>query len=494
MKRKILYLLLSTILFLGCMVKNNTYVYADSTEEDAVINSGVYIDEIDVGGLTKEEANTAYTEYINQIGSTTITLKHNDKSIDVKLSDIGISCEDGSTVVDEAFSFGRNGNIIKRYKERKDIQQENVVIDVEKTIDKDVMVEYLTNNQSQLVQLMTNASIQRNGDSFELTKEQVGEKIDYDATYDLITEYINEQLGDGSSIDICVQEDDPAYKESDFANISSTPLGSFTTYFTASATNRNNNIKNATKFINGTVLYPGEEFSTSDCISPITYDNGYSDAGAFSNGEVISSVGGGVCQVSSTLYNAVLRAELDVTERSNHSMTVGYVQLSADAAIAGDWKNFKFVNSTDSPIYIEGYCTSTSVTFNIYGHETRAAGRTVDFKNEVLEVIQPGEEEVTLDSNMPEGTRNVTQEAYTGYRAKLVKYVYQDGKLVSTEDVNTSYYQATPQKVTVGSKPADTTAQPATNPTEAQPADTTETPVTDPTPSDAQVSDPTPTP
>ena len=86
--------------------------------------------------------------------------------------------------------------------------------------------------------------------------------------------------------------------------------------------------------INGTVLYPGDEFSANTAMAPFTEANGYYAAGSYVNGQVVDSLGGGVCQISTTLYNAVLRAELEVTMRYNHSMTVGYVDLSADAALA----------------------------------------------------------------------------------------------------------------------------------------------------------------
>ena len=113
---------------------------------------------------------------------------------------------------------------------------------------------------------------------------------------------------------------------------------------------------NGCSLINGTTLYPGEEFSTYKTVSPFSVANGYYMAGSYVSGKVVDSLGGGICQVSTTLYNAVLLAELEVTERYNHSMIVGYVDPSADAAIAeSSGKDFKFVNNTDAPIYIEGY-------------------------------------------------------------------------------------------------------------------------------------------
>ncbi len=159
-------------------------------------------------------------------------------------------------------------------------------------------------------------------------------------------------------------------------------LGGFSTDFSSSAAGRAANVKNACSLINGSVIYPGEQFSVYEAISPITTDNGYQIAGAYENGQVVDSVGGGVCQVATTLYNAVIRAELEIVQRYNHSMIVSYVKPSDDAAIAGTYKDLKFKNNLDNPVYIEGYCSGGVITFNVYGVETRPANREISFRSE----------------------------------------------------------------------------------------------------------------
>lgn len=256
-------------------------------------------------------------------------------------------------------------------------------------------------------------------------------------------------------------------------------LGSFDTHYSAGDPSRNNNIMNAANKINGVVLYPGEEFDTMSHLVPFTTSNGWSYAGAYLNGEVISDIGGGICQVSTTLYNAVLKAELEVTERYPHSMAVGYVQLSADAALNEGTKNLKFVNSTDAPIFIYAYASGGTMHVTIYGKEYRPAGRTVEYKNEILEVIPAGDPIETVDESQPPEYREVKQTAHTGYRAKLWKYVYENGQLTDTILVNTSSYSASPERVTIG-KPADPNAAPAPEPAAPDPnATSTEPPATD---------------
>ena len=125
-------------------------------------------------------------------------------------------------------------------------------------------------------------------------------------------------------------------------------LGEYSTDYSSSTTDRCNNVQTAAGRINGTILNPGQTFSTVKVIKDRTEENGYKAAPEYSGGKVVSGVGGGVCQVSTTLYNAVINAELQVVERSPHSMVVHYVSVSRDAAISGNYKDLKFKNNTKS--------------------------------------------------------------------------------------------------------------------------------------------------
>jgi vancomycin resistance protein YoaR len=162
----------------------------------------------------------------------------------------------------------------------------------------------------------------------------------------------------------------------------------------------------------------------------------------------VDSLGGGICQVSTTLYNAVLRAELEVVERSNHSMIVTYVDPSADAAIAGTYKDFKFTNNTDAPIYIEGTTANKQVTFTIYGEETRPSNRTVKYVSQTLSTTDPGVL-IVADAGQPIGYRTV-ESAHKGVVAELYKHVYVNGVEESVTKVNKSTYKASPRTITIG--------------------------------------------
>ena len=178
-------------------------------------------------------------------------------------------------------------------------------------------------------------------------------------------------------------------------------------------------------------------------------------AGSYLNGKVVDSLGGGICQVSTTLYDAVLYAELEVTERHNHSMIVSYVDPSADAAIAeSSGKDFCFINNTEYPIYIEGIIDNKTITFNIYGKETRPSNRKVRYESEILEVINPPADMIYPDPSHPIGYI-VKESAHIGYKAKLWKIVTEDGAEVSRTQVNSSNYKMVPRSATVGTATAD---------------------------------------
>ncbi len=207
--------------------------------------------------------------------------------------------------------------------------------------------------------------------------------------------------------------------------------------------------------------------------------------------------------MSTTLYNAVINAELEIVERSPHSMVVAYVDVSRDAAISGDYKDLKFKNNTEYPVYLEAYARDGKVVCNLYGHEIHDAGRKVDFEMVFEGTIPKPAEKITKDSSKPEGYRQVTYNGKTGSKVSTYKIVTENGKQISKDWFSSSTYRATADEVTVGTKKAEAPAQqtPAQQtPVEEKPAvetpatSTEEKPVTEaPTENtDSQVVDNTP--
>ncbi|MCR4903640.1 MAG: VanW family protein [Butyrivibrio sp.] len=421
------------------------------------IADGVSIGSVDVSGMTVAQAQEAVDSYFESIQNSQITFSGSGDNIyTVAASEIGLSWGNRD-VAEKAYDIGHAGNIVKRYKNLKDIARDGVEFEIEYTIDDEALNTILTNNCSSFNIEKKDFTLVRENGEFSVVEGQAGSVIDVEASVTRIHEYIqNEWNGADTTIALVVVEDKPQGSEEELLQVKDV-LGTFSTSYKSSGSARSANVANGCSLINGTTIYPGEEFSVLETITPFTEENGYFPAGSYLNGVVVESIGGGICQVSSTLYNAVLLSELEVTERHNHSMIVTYVSPSADAAIAeSGGKNFKFVNSTEYPIYIEGYCHEKTITFTIYGVETRDSNRKVSYESEVLSTTPAGADVINVDASQPVGYVE-SQSAHTGYKAQLLKIVTVDGVEVSREAINSSTYQMVPRIVTVGTATSDPT-------------------------------------
>ena len=206
--------------------------------------------------------------------------------------------------------------------------------------------------------------------------------------------------------------------------------------------------------MNGTILNPGDEFSYNGVVGERTEARGFKSAGAYSGGRVIDEVGGGVCQPSSTLYMAVLRADLQVTERSNHSFTVAYTPLGEDATVSWGGKDFRFVNNTDYPIKVVAERTGSKMRVTLMG--TKVDDKSVELKTEILSTKEWTTIEKT-DNSLAPGTSKVDQTGTTGYNTITYKYVTVNGE--TTKSVaNKSYYSKRDKVVLVGPAKVETPA------------------------------------
>ena len=414
------------------------------------ILKGVSIDKLDVSGMTREEALAALESYEKNLGGQSIKLGIGDNVIEAKLSDLGVTF-DNEDLVDEAIGVGHVGNIVKRYKDQKDLQHSGKTFPLSWQTNEDTVRTYVENNCTKYDKKAQNASLTRENGAFNFVAGTEGLELNVDSAVRTISDYLeNSWTSDNTAVlNLETQVTEPEGSAEELANIKDL-LGSFTTSFSTSGSNRCKNVSSGASHINGTVLYPGEEFSAYETVSPFTEANGYAMAGSYLNGEVVDSMGGGICQVSTTLYTAVLRSELNVTERSPHSMTVHYVDLSEDAAIAGTYKDFKFVNSTEYPIYIEGYTTSDKkITFNIYGKETRDKNRTISFESQMVSET-PATTILQEDAGQGIGYKAVSSKGSSGYVAELYKIVKVNGVETDRIKVNKSTYKGTNRVVTYG--------------------------------------------
>ena len=238
-----------------------------------------------------------------------------------------------------------------------------------------------------------------------------------------------------------------AQEKTDEAGMSAAELkDKYTTIatYTTTATNnksRNQNLKLCTEAINGTIVNPGQEFSFNSTTGPRSTEKGYQPATAYLNGEIVQEPGGGVCQVSSTLYNAVVFAGLKSTERHSHSYEPSYVTPGEDAAVSYGGPDFKFVNNSDYPIAIKASFSDQKVTCSIYGIPVLDDGVKVRMKSEKTAELDPPAPTYEEDQTLQLDEEKIVKQATPGSRWSTALVTYKDGKEISRMDFHNSVYR-----------------------------------------------------
>ncbi len=222
---------------------------------------------------------------------------------------------------------------------------------------------------------------------------------------------------------------------------------------TVNGQNRKFNMQLAVKNIDQLILLPGEEFSFNRVVGPRDVEHGYKTAHVYIRGRIEDGIGGGICQVSTTIYNAVLTADLEVAERRNHSFTVGYVPLGQDATAFYGGTDFRFINSTKWPIKLLSKVSGNKISFTIMGTNDNP-GKTVIISNKILSKT-PHTVSTTEDPTLPAGTTKEIQEGLDGYVVETYKTIKVDGKVISQKKLHTSKYNPCTQMLIVGTKPVD---------------------------------------
>ena len=259
-------------------------------------------------------------------------------------------------------------------------------------------------------------------------------------------------------------------------------LGSGHTQFNAALKGRSTNVLLANGLVNNTILQPGETFSYNETVGPRTYERGFKDAIVYVGTSAEDGVGGGICQVSSTMYYATLRADLEIVERRSHSRMVTYVPLGEDATVAWGVTDYKFRNNTDFPLKIVTTNTSNSITIELHGTQL-VENKEVQMATTRLSHT-PFQTVYVVDPTLAVGDEKTDQTGYTGYRTETWRVVYIDGVEVSRTFENKSAYTkydkvvlhnpATPPPATDPAGPitTDPMTQPGTSepPTETGPA------------------------
>lgn len=237
-------------------------------------------------------------------------------------------------------------------------------------------------------------------------------------------------------------------------------LATFSTRYDATNITRTTNLKIAVNKINGVVVMPGEIFSYNKTLGKRTSEAGYKDAAGYSGGKVVQMIGGGICQISSTLYDAVVYANLEIVERHNHAFTTSYVGAGKDATVVYGSLDFQFKNSRSYPIKIESYIQNGIATVNIYGIKEETE-YDVEISTTILNYI-PYSVIYEDDSSMESGKEVVTQNGQKGCKSITYKILKQNGKEVSRSVLSTDTYSPMNKYITRGTKGSTSVSAPVT--------------------------------
>lgn len=273
----------------------------------------------------------------------------------------------------------------------------------------------------------------------------------------------------GETVSVPLNRQSPAIDTATLkANLFKDVLGEYTTSVSGTA-DRRSNVQLAAQKCSGTILLPGEVFAYNQVVGQRTEAAGFKKAGAYSNGETVQELGGGVCQDSSTLYCAALYANLEIVERHNHSYVSSYVPIGMDATVSWGGPDFQFRNNTDYPIKVVASYANSKVTFQIVG--TKTDDYSVKITTETISTTAPTVQEVP-DDTLEAGTTQVADKGHTGYKVQSYRHVYDaNGNVVYEGKESLSSYKMTPKVIHVGTKVAETPA-PDTPVTDTPAADT----------------------
>ena len=484
-------IMLGVIILIGLSLGTIGFMYTRVNAFKEVFADNVYIEDLAVGGLTKAEAKAKLEENISdEISKEKVVFTYGEISKEIPFNDLGITYNIDETI-DEAFKVGHNEDFFMQYKIAKNGMAESQKFELVESIDEAKLNEQLESCSKVFYVEPVNATLKRVNRQFVTTKEINGISLDKEATKQKLLQELNDTTDINKSIltvEVVIKPIPAECTEASLTDVQ-TLISSFSTSYNNSDLNRNENLKVAADKIT-CMLLPDEIFYLSNHLEPFTTEEGYRNAGTIVNGKIENSLGGGICQVASTLYNAVLLTDLEVVYRQNHSLAVSYVPLGRDATYNTGTIDFKFKNNSGHPMFIEGYCENNEVIVNIYGHKDFKPDYKVKFESVVTENIPAPETKYEDDPTLNEGKEVVEVRALDGKRVSLYKLYYQGDKLKDKVLVNTSYYRPRAAVIKRGTKkqeivtnspapttvPSDAPSEPSTTPSQENVGSNEQTP------------------
>ena len=540
-KRNIIIAVIVGIIIILTLFISTIFAFININNEKII--KGVSIENIDMSGLSKEEAKNKLETIYNEIKSKDINIKHNEyeSTISPELIETNYDID---KAVNEADSVGKSDNIfVNNYNILFTlIWKKNINVDM--SINEDVAKQTINDINVNLPDGVIESSYSVDDDELTISKGKAGVVIDENAFLEIIKYELKNIDSNGDQTleipvvnkepeaidiekihdEICKEPQDAYFTKNPFAvypevkGISfdlekakemlkedkdeyvikltiTNPkvtldkigpeafpdkLATFSTRYDVSDKDRTTNLELACNKINGTVVLSGDTFSYNKVVGARTAGAGYKNAKIYEAGKVVDGIGGGICQISSTLYNAVLNANLEIVERKNHQFVTSYVEPGMDATVVYGLTDFKFKNTRQYPVRVVATAKNGIATVTIYGIKE---DKEYTFKFDVKRVATiPSTTEYIDDSTLPAGTEKVEQKGTNGLKTETYMTKLLNGKAISTTLVSKDTYNAMTRIIRRGTGPAVTTNNNTEN-TKTTEETTTETTTTPQSPS-----------
>lgn len=366
--------------------------------------------------------------------------------------------------LEKAMNFGRSGGVVSRLNAIKELRAAPVHLLLNHDFDESLLEAFVARVAEEVYVAPEAAGFERRANGFHVEPEVPGRELD---KADAFAQAVKVLLGENTEpvqLSLYVLS---AYPTAADLNQIETVISEFSTTFNAGEVGRAANLRLGSSSIDGILLLPGDEFSFNETTGPRVASAGYQEAPVIIRGELVPGIGGGICQVSTTLYNAVVRADLFVVERTNHSLPVSYVPLGHDATVAFNLLDFRFRNNQQAPIFLESEVRGNRITVRIFGKNKERPD--IDLVSRVVQVVEPTTE-TRYDHGMYVDEKRVEREAKPGFRVVTYKVYREGGREVRREEITRDNYRPVNGIVIRGTKPRvsnDWMFQPPVEPPEA---------------------------
>ncbi|MEW6458583.1 MAG: VanW family protein [Bacillota bacterium] len=445
--RRLLLLVLSGLAALLLTVTGTFWGIVTVEGRSQTVFPGVSVYGLDLGGLDQAGCLEAVGSLEQSLRRTPLTLVYGSRSWRVELGDLGLVV-DGDKITSEALKAGRSGFFVSQWLERGEISRNGFKLDLCADFEEPRFHTVIDEITTEITRAPVDARYHiGNDDTVHIIPHQDGYQVDHGRLKQRILQQL--ETGRLAPVSIPVVHVVPEYTTSDVEAMNLTGLlAEFGTDYDPAVVNRSYNISVAAGALNNLLIPPGEIVSFNRIVGPRSSEAGYRTAPVIIENQFQEGIGGGVCQVSSTLYNAVVLANLEVLERKNHSLPVTYVPIGRDATVVFGAIDFRFRNNTGGYIYLKTSAANGRVSVKIFG-DHRYHPR-VEIKSWITETLEP-RTVYEDDENLEKGKQVVKQAGLRGYRAQAERWVWQNGE-TEKEPLPSSFYHPVPEIIAVGTR------------------------------------------